>query len=159
MSWWSRLVNSFRPDHFRRDVDEELQSHIVKAIENGRDPAEARRAFGSTLRHREHSHDVRAFGWLDSPRSDAVFGWRQLRKHKVTSAAAVLSLGLGVGSSTAAFRLIDALLLRPMPISEPGRLYAMSSAGTGPSGAFRITDSNEYPQFQAMRAAVKDQAE
>ena len=141
------------------DVDEELQSHIVEAIENGRNADEARRAFGSMLRHREQSQDLRAFGWLDSLRSDAVFGSRQLRKHKVTSAAAILSLGLAVGACTAAFRLIDAVLLRPMPIAEPGRLYAMSSAGTGPSGAYRVTDSNEYPQFQAMRAAVKEQAE
>ncbi len=159
MSRWSRLVRSFRPDQLHRDVDEELESHIAEAVESGRDPGEARRAFGSVLRNREESHDVRVFRWLDSLRADAVFGWRQLRKHKVTSAAAILSLGLGVGACTAAFRLIDALLLRPMPIAEPGRLYAMSSAGTGPSGAFRITDSNEYPQFQTMRAAVKEQAE
>src|SRR4051794_8237352 len=108
MSWWSRLLNSFRPDRSRRDVEEELESHIVAAIENGRDPAEAGRAFGSVLRSREQSQDVRTFGWLDSLRADAVFGWRQLRKRKVTSAAAVLSLGLGVGACTAAFRLIDA---------------------------------------------------
>lgn len=103
--------------------------------------------------------EVLLLGWLDALRADVVFGGRQIRKHAVTSAAAILSLGLGVGACTAAFRVIDALLLRPLPIAEPHRLYAMFTAGIGPGGAYRVTDSNEYPQFQAMRAAVKGQAE
>ena len=61
-----------------REIDEELESHIAEAIEQGRDPAEARRAFGSVLRNREESRDVRLIAWLDSLRADAVFGWRQL---------------------------------------------------------------------------------
>jgi putative ABC transport system permease protein len=92
MSFWSRLGNVFQPDRLRREIDEELESHIAQAIDEGRDPAEARRAFGSLLRHREESRDVRLLGRLDSLRADVVFGWRQLTKRKVTSAAAVLSL-------------------------------------------------------------------
>jgi hypothetical protein len=91
-----------------REIDEELESHIEEAIEQGRDPAEARRAFGSTLRRREESRDIRVIGWLDSLRADTVFGWRQILKKKVTSAAAILSLALAIGACTSAFRLIDA---------------------------------------------------
>ena len=94
MSLWSRIANVFRGDRLSREIDEELQSHIEEAIEQGRDPAEARRAFGSALRLREESRDVRLIAWLDSLRADAVFGWRQLMKNKVTSAAAILSLAL-----------------------------------------------------------------
>ena len=47
MSLWSRIANVFRGDRLSREIDEELQSHIEEAIEQGRDPAEARRAFGS----------------------------------------------------------------------------------------------------------------
>ena len=119
MSLWSRIANVFRGDRLSREIDEEPQSHIEEAIEQGRDPAEARRAFGSALRLREESRDVRLLAWLDSLRADAVFGWRQLTKRKVTSAAAILSLALAIGACTAAFRLIDALLLRPLPVADP----------------------------------------
>src|SRR6185437_12130141 len=159
MSLWSRIANVFRADRLTREIDEELASHIEEAIKQGRDPAEARRAFGSPLRQREESRDIKLIAWLDSLRADAVFGGRQLKKKKVTTAAAILSLALAMGACTSAFRLIDALLLRPLPIAHPERLYAMLTQGIGPSGEFRITDSNEYPQFQQMRAAVKDQAE
>src|SRR6266853_3141137 len=159
MSLWSRIGNLFRSNSLSRDIDEEIESHIAEAIEQGRDPVEARRAFGSALRVREESRDIRLVGWLDSLRADAIFGWRQLKKKKVTSAAAILSLALGIGACTSAFRLIDAILLRPMPIAEPDRLYAMFCRGMDPGGNLRTTDSNEYPQFRLMRAAVKDQAE
>ena len=159
MSLWSRIANVFRGSRLNREIDEELASHIEEAVEQGRDPAEARRAFGSPLRQREESRDVKLIAWLDSLRADTVFGWRQLKKKKVTSTAAILSLALAIGACTSAFRLIDALLLRPLPIAHPERLYAMLTQGIGPGGDFRITDSNEYPQFQQMRAAVKSQAE
>jgi len=159
MSLLSRMTNVLRPRSLTRQIDEELESHIAEAIEHGRDPAEARRAFGSVLRHREESLDVKLLSWLDSLRADAVFGWRQLMKKKVTSAAATLSLALAIGSCTSAFRLVDALLLRPLPVAEPDRLYAMFCRGIDPGGHFRMSDSNEYPQFRLMRTAVRDQAE
>src|ERR1700724_3476633 len=111
MSLWSRMGNVLRGDRLSREIDEELQSHIEEAVKQGRDPAEARRAFGPALHQREESRDIRLIAWLESLRADAVFGWRQLVKKKVTSAAAILSLALGIGAWTSAFRLIDALLL------------------------------------------------
>jgi len=134
MSLWSRVARVFRGDGVSREIDEELESHIAEAIEQGREPAEARRAFGSVLRNREESRDVRLAVWLDSLRADAVFGWRQLMKKKVTSAAAVLSLSLAIGACTSAFRLIDALLLRPLPVKNTERLYALYREGTGFDG-------------------------
>jgi hypothetical protein len=112
-----------RPRRLSREIDEELESHIEEAIAQGRDPAEARRAFGSRLRRREDSRDIRLIVWLDALRADAVFGWRQLMKRKIASVAAILSLALATGACTSAFRLLDALLLRPLPIAAPGRLY------------------------------------
>ena len=58
MSLWSRIENVLRGDRLSREIDEELLSHVKEAIEQGRDPAEARRAFGSTLRRREESRDT-----------------------------------------------------------------------------------------------------
>src|SRR5256885_9114790 len=126
MSLWSRIANVLRGDRLSREIDEELASHLQDAIAEGRDPAEARRAFGSALQRREESRDVRVMVWLDSLRADAVFGWRQLLKRKVTSAAAVLSLALAIGACTSAFRLIDALLWRPLPVAHPERLYVVA---------------------------------
>src|SRR5215471_12884132 len=97
--------------------------------------------------------------WLDALRADAVFGWRQLRKRKLTSAVAIVSLGLAFGACASAFRLIDALLLRPLPIKNPERLYVFRYEGIGFDGSQRIGDSCEYPMFQRMFAALKDQAD
>src|SRR5712692_4636313 len=150
MSLRSRIANVVRGDGLSREIDEELEAHIVEAIEQGRDPAEARRAFGSVVRQREQSRDIRLIPWLDSLRADAVFGWRRLKKNKVTSAAAILSLALAIGACTAAFRLIDAMLLRPLPVREPERLYALSYQGIGFDGKPHIGDSCEYPMFRQM---------
>ena len=88
------------------------------------------------MRQREETRDVRLVeARLDSLRADAIFGWRRLRKSKVTSAAAILSLALAIGACTSAFRLIDALLLlRPLSIAHPELLYALSRHGFGFDG-------------------------
>jgi predicted permease len=159
MSLWSRIGNVLRGDRLNREIDEELEAHMEEAIAEGRDPVEARRAFGSALRHRENSRDVRLVAWLESLRADAVFGWRQLHKTKITSTAAILSLALAIGACTSAFRLLDALLLRPLPVANPERLYDLSRQGIGPEGKPQTFDGWAYPDFQLMRAAVADQAE
>src|SRR5215469_7635716 len=125
MSMWRRILNVFRVDRLNCEIDEEFESHIQEAIEHGRDPAEARRAFGFALRQREESRDIRLVAWLDSLRADVIFGWRQITKTKVASAAAILSLALAIGACTSAFRLIDALLFRPLPIANAERTHVV----------------------------------
>jgi predicted permease len=147
MSLLSRIVNAFRGDRLSREFDEEFSAHIEDAIRQGRDSSEARQAFGSPLRQREASRDTRVVAWIDSLRADAVFGWRQLHKRKATSVAAILSLGLAIGACMSAFRIVDALFLRPLPIANPDRLYAISQPESG--RAFT------YTQFRQMRASLK----
>jgi len=159
MPLWSRIANLFRGDGLSREIDEEIQSHLDEAAEHGRDSAEARRAFGSALRRREESRDIRIVPWLESLRADAVFGWRQLVKRKVTSAAAILSLALAIGACTSAFRLIDAILLRPLPVAKPEQLYTLARQGVDFDGQLRTGDMWAYPDFRLMRAAAKGQAE
>jgi predicted permease len=153
------MGNVFRGDRLSREIDEEFESHLAEAIDRGRDPSEVRSAFGSPLRQREQSRDVKLLTWLDSLRADVIFGWRQLMKRKLTSAAAILSLALGIGSCTSAFRLIDALLLRPLPVAQPDRLYDLYRQEIGFDGKPGTFDGWAYPAFRQMRAAVKDQAE
>src|SRR6202167_5918890 len=159
MSLWSRIANVLLGRRLNREIDEEFESHIDEAVGQGRNRTEARRAFGSTLRHREESRDIRLIAWLDSLRSDAVFGWRQIRKNKVTSAAAILSLALAIGACTSAFRLIDALLLRPLPVAEPERLYTLSRLGFVDDYGKTATHHRwSYSLFRQMRAAVTNRA-
>jgi predicted permease len=155
MSLWSRISNAVRGERLNREIEEELQSHIEEAIASGRDPREAHRAFGSALRAREASHGIRAAGWLESLLADVRFGWRQLCRNKVTSAAAVLSLALGIGSCVAAFRLIDALLWRPLPIAGSSKLYVLSRKMTGLYGKPAEDDAWGTPEFNLMRDAVR----
>src|ERR1035438_1941006 len=80
-------------------------------------------------------------------------------KKKATSAVAVLSLALAIGACTSVFRLIDALLLRPLPVAHAERLYSVAFEGSGAEGKLMTYDSCSYPMFRQMRAAVKEQAE
>jgi predicted permease len=148
-----------RGDRLSRDIEDELESHLDEAAAYGRDPAEARRALGPALQLREQSRDLRLIPWLDSLRADAVFGWRQLARRKVTSAAAIVSLALAIGSCTAAFRLIDALLLRPLPVAHTERLYRLGRRGIGPEGKAQSVEEWSYPLFQQMRSVAQAQAE
>ena len=160
MSLWSRIANLIHGDRLSREIDEELQSHIQEAIAQGRDLAEARRAFGYALRYRDESRDVRLIPWLDSLRSDAVFAFRRLNQGKVTSAAAILSLAIAIGACTATFRLIDAIFLRPLPVANADRLHVVAFQNVGAIDAKdALYDSCSYPMFRQMRADVKDQAE
>ena len=159
MSLWLRISNAVRGERLNREIDEELQSHIEEAIASGRDPREARRAFGSALRAREASHSIRAAGWLESLLADVRFGWRQLCRNKITSAAAVLSLSLGIGSCVAAFRLIDALLWRPLPIAGASRVYVLSRQMIGLYGKLAEDDAWATADFNLMHDAAKDTAD
>jgi predicted permease len=159
MSLWSRITNAFRGDRLNREIDEEFAAHMEEAIAAGDDPAEVRRSFGSQLRLREESRDARIVAWLDCLRADVVFGWRQLLKRKVTTAAAVLSLALAIGACTSAFRLIDALFLRPLPVAHADRLYVLAIKVPDSNGVLRSFDDFAYPNFARMRAAAQGQAE
>ena len=159
MSFWSRITYAFRGDRLNHEIDEEFAAHIEEAIAAGNDPAEVRRTFGSQFRLREQSRDARIFVWLDRLRADLVFGWRQLLKRKITTAAAVLSLALAIGACTSAFRLIDALFLRPLPVAHADSLYALARQGLDDFGVLQTFDGFAYPNFSNMRAAAKGQAE
>jgi predicted permease len=134
MSLWSRLGNVFCPGNVQRDLDEELQFHLEERIRElmaeGMTRAEAaaaaERRLGSRLRHREASLDVKLVPWLDSIRRDISLGVRVLRKHALVTGAAILSLALALGGCVAAFSLVDALILRPLPVRQPNELVYLS---------------------------------
>src|SRR2546422_2170918 len=159
MSWMRRLANLFRQRRLNDEIDEELASHIEEAIARGRSAEEARRAFGGTLRHREQSRDIKLLPWLDALAADVVFGWRQLNKHCVASTAAILSLALAIGATTAAFQLVDAVLLRTLPVAEPERLFFLATTFIDRDGQPDDHDDFDYPTFRQYRKTVADRAD
>jgi len=160
MSLLSRIRNVFRKDALHGEIDEELADHLDEAVRAGRSREEAERALGSTLRHREVSTDIKLWTWLDSVRADVIFGVRQLRRRPTVTAAAILSLALAIGAVTAAFRLTDAVLLRPLPVANPQSLFVIAYTHFDEiNGKTEEADSFSYPQFRDFREAVKDRAD
>jgi predicted permease len=135
VSYWSRLVGALRGNRLIAEIDEELDSHVGEAIAAGRDPAEARRALGSPLRHREESRDIRAVVWLADLIQDLRFGYRMLRRSPGFSSLAILCLTLGIGASAAVFSWIEGILLRPYPlVAEQDRLFAVTGTNRAAPG-------------------------
>jgi predicted permease len=159
MSWISRIANVFRRERLTRELDEELASHIEEAMEHGRSPEQARRAFGGTLRHREASRDIKLLPWLESLLADVTFGWRQLAKHRAASAGAILSLALAAGAVMGVFRLVEAILLRPLPIASPERLHFVEIAARDRQGSPASWDDFSYPQFREYKTLLESDAD
>jgi len=143
MSWLSRLANAFRSGRMDRELDEELRFHMEsrkeEMVRQGVSAQEAertvRRRMGNSLATRERSRDIRLMPWMESLWRDLRFGVRVLAKDRVVTAAAVVSLALAIGACTAAFALIDAMILRPLPVPQPGRLFFLTSGTEEEAGS------------------------
>ena len=116
-----------------REMEEELRFHLDMAVEQkvreGMAPEEARRRaaieFGAVERFKEEVREARGLGVLEDLGRDARFGLRGLRRQKSFTAAALATLALGIGATTAIFGVVSALLLRPLPFAEPERLVQL----------------------------------
>jgi putative ABC transport system permease protein len=158
MSWRSRLVNLVRGARLDRDLADEIDFHLDARTEEltraGLSPQEARararQQFGNALAVRESSRDIKIFSRLESILRDIAFGLRLWRRNKAVTAAAILSLSLAIGACTAAFSLIDALILRPLPVDDPKSLVYI--ALRAPADA-RDGLSFNYPLFRELREA------
>ncbi len=160
MSWLSRFLNVLHRNRLDRDLDEEIRFHIDARTEEltraGLSAEEAqmraRQQFGNPLPLRESSRDIKLIPRLDSILSDIGFGFRLWRRHKIVTAAAVVSLSLAIGACTAAFSLIDALILRPLPVDDPQSLIYVALRAPSDS---RDGLSFNYPLFGEMRDAAR----
>src|SRR5580704_144501 len=170
MSWISRIANAFRSERTAAALDDELQFHLEQRVNDlvtagmPRREAElaARRQLGNPLLLRETSYEVKSTLWLGSLLSDFRFGLRMLARYRTASLAAIVSLALAIGACTAAFALIDALLLRPLPVPAPHQLIEIAGlmpAFFSPENQPRESDTFSYPQYELLRETVRDQAD
>ena len=122
------------PGKLERDLDEELRFHLEMRIEEyvrgGMSPCEARRKaftrFGSQISIKERTRDMDIVVWLESIRQDICYSFRMMQRSPSLTAAVVLSLVLGIGGSTAIFSIMDAVLLRSLPVKNPEEIVLLN---------------------------------
>src|SRR5580704_5493322 len=127
MAWW-RITK-------KKDLDRELQSDIEleeeEQRERGLSSKEAQyaavRAFGNTTLIREQTRATWSWSWLESFAGDLRYGFRGMRRNLGSTVFAILIAGLGIGGASTVFSVVNALLLRPLPFRDPGRLVWISN--------------------------------
>ncbi|MGA2571871.1 MAG: ABC transporter permease [Terracidiphilus sp.] len=139
MSIWSRgeslLRNLFRRNKVERQLDEELQAYVALLTDEknarGMPAEEARRTalieLGGVTQVKQAVRETRAGSDLESVGQDIRFGWRMLRRSPSFTLAAVISLGLGMGATTAIFSVVYSLLIRPLEYPNARRLVWISN--------------------------------
>jgi predicted permease len=161
--WLHRLLGTVRPRRSDADLQEEIRLHMELAAEDAQRRGDPVRSAclhtGGAAHAMDGLRDQRGWPWLQSVFTDMVFASRQLRKHRTTSIAAILSLGLAVGATTAAYRLLDAVFWRALPIAQPEDFFALGWNTTTSRGEPEYRDDFDYPTFRRYRDVVGDRAE
>ena len=141
MRFGRSLRSAFWRARVEDEVDTELEFHVEmrirELVDEGMTPAQAREAalrrFGNidkvnaTCRDigRRRDRDMRRIEYLSELKQDVTFAFRHLLKNPGFTIVAVLTLALGIGATTAIFSAVQAVVLRPLPVPEPERLFAI----------------------------------
>lgn len=136
---------------WEQSLDDEMRDHIAHRtshlIRLGVAPDEAaRRArleFGPADSVKELCREAHGLRWPSEILQDVRYGWRMLRRNPGFSLIAVFSLALGIGVNMVVFGVVNGILLRPLPVPNPGRIVAVAR----PSG----TASQSFPNYRDIR--------
>ena len=157
------------------DLESDIQNHIdIETQDNiarGMSPQEARyaamRKFGNVTRVMEDTREVWAIRWLDHLMQDLRFAFRGIRKSPLFATVVVLTLALGIGANTAIFTIIDAVMLRTIPVSNPQQLVMFNwkaqrqpdfkgHSSFGDCDYLKIDCSLSVPFFNSIRAQTSE---
>jgi len=153
--WIARLLGTIRPSRRDLDLEQELQSHLELAAHDerrgGLSPEHAARAAalraGGAAQAVETLRDQRGLPWLDDLLRDVRHAARLLRRDPVFALVAVASLAIGIGANSAIFSLADELILRPLPVSNPGDVVTVSAEAPDGESGERLS----YPDYHDLR--------
>jgi predicted permease len=168
MSWLSRLKNAVNSRRLDEDLADEMRDHRERraaALQTkGLNAEEARRQagirFGNVTQLREESRGIRLSAGLESTLQDVRYAWRGMRKGPAFAATAVLSLALAIGANTAIYSIVDAAILRSLPVPAPNELFRLSWPGVSDPGGVpaQARVSFSYPMYLQFVAVSKDAA-
>jgi predicted permease len=125
--WRRRAIESELDAELRDHIDRETELYITRGVP----PHEARRralvAFGGLEQTKEACREARGFTLLESLLQDVRFGTRLFARHPGFTTVAVFSLALGIGANTALFSVVDAAVLKTLPVRDPHELVALTA--------------------------------
>jgi predicted permease len=156
-----RLRALFARATLEHELDDELRFHVEhtaaayerQGMSHHAALRRARLEFGGIEQMKEASRDVRGTARLESVARDLRYALRSLEKRPAFTLAVIATLALGIGANTAIFTLVDALLLRPLPVSHPAQLVIVgdpAAVNTNNVGS-PLTDYVSFPLFKDVR--------
>ncbi len=158
-TFWIRLRGLFGNPDRDADLKAELESHLQMHVEDnlraGMTPKEARRQaaiqLGGVEQTKQAYRERATLPGLESLLQDLRYGLRMMARNPAFTAVAVITLAIGIGTTTTVFSWIDAVLVRPLPgVSDPGRLVALESLTPGGEMV-----PNSYPDYRDFRDHLK----
>jgi putative ABC transport system permease protein len=152
-----RLRSVFRSRRVEQELTEELQYHLERLIDDhiaaGASPDDARyaalREMGAIEQRKEACRDARGLRLIEALRGDLRYSVRQLRKYPVFTAAAVLTIAVGIGPNATMATIISSVF-RPLPVADAEQLAVLATTLSGNS---RIWQRLAYPDLLDYRAS------